>query len=584
MYSHTESAVLAREAALKHHSDDQLKVGGVHYTPQELARFVADQITESMRLRGDAPVSICDPAAGNGELLASLLSSLRDRGVVNVDVHGFELNQEAARYANDRLTSEFPLARVAIECGDFLRSANGQGDQFDLFGEGHPKLQCDAIIANPPYVRTQILGAGYAQELAHQFGLEGRVDLYHAFLLAISGVLTPGGTCGVIVSNRFMTTRSGASVRKELTSRFDLVHIWDLGDSKLFHAAVLPAVLLMNRKGTEPFTEKTRFTSIYSTKEGGAAIPVRSPLDALSQTGVVEMPDGSKFKVASGTLNCGTTDACVWRGDSDLSANWLQTVSAHTWKSFGEVAKVRVGVKTTADKVFIRKDWALLPSTSQPELLRPLTTHHSASRFRARTIAQPRYILYPHCVSGGQRRAVDLALFPKSKEYLEAHRERLESRDYVAQSGRQWYEIWVPQDPGAWDKPKIVFRDICEEPTFWIDLEGTVVNGDCYWIGGIDSDQEDLLWLLLAIGNSTFIESFYDIRFNNKLYSGRRRFMTQYVEQFPVPDPTRQISQDIVCLAKRIYSEVSPDAAAILEGELDVMVHHSFGLVPEARG
>jgi len=44
-------------------------------------------------------------------------------------------------------------------------------------------------------------------------------------------------------------------------------------------------------------------------------------------------------------------------------------------------------------------------------------------------------------------------------------------------SGREWYEIWVPQDPAAWDQPKLVFRDISEEPMFWIDHDGAVVNG-----------------------------------------------------------------------------------------------------------
>ena len=38
--------------------------------------------------------------------------------------------------------------------------------------------------------------------------------------------------------------------------------------------------------------------------------------------------------------------------------------------------------------------------------------------------------------------------------------------------------------------------------------------------------------LLLAVANSSFITKFYDIAFHNKLYAGRRRFMTQYVKKF----------------------------------------------------
>ena len=77
--------------------------------------------------------------------------------------------------------------------------------------------------------------------------------------------------------------------------------------------------------------------------------------------------------------------------------------------------------------------------------------------------------------------------------------------------------------------PKLVFRDISEQPTFWLDFEGSVVNGDCYWLTPESQGSDDRLWLAAAVANSTFIESFYDHRFNNKLYAGRRRFITQYV-------------------------------------------------------
>ena len=63
--------------------------------------------------------------------------------------------------------------------------------------------QFDAVIANPPYVRTQVLGAATAQELARRFRLTGRVDLYHAFAKAIANVLKPGGILGLLTSNRF---------------------------------------------------------------------------------------------------------------------------------------------------------------------------------------------------------------------------------------------------------------------------------------------------------------------------------------------------------------------------------------------
>ena len=129
---------------------------------------------------------------------------------------------------------------------------------------------------------------------------------------------------------------------------------------------------------------------------------------------------------------------------------------------------------------------------------------------------------------------------------------------------------------------KIVFRDIVEQPTFWIDLDGSVVNGDCYWLACDDVGDSDLLWLAAGVGNSTFIERFYDYRFNNKLYSGRRRFMTQYVEVFPLPDPRKGVGQEIILKSKLLFESIPLATGDTLLEEVNALVWESFGLVEEA--
>ena len=80
----------------------------------------------------------------------------------------------------------------------------------------------------------------------------------------------------------------------------------------------------------------------------------------------------------------------------------------------------------------------------------------------------------------------------------------------LIEAGRNWYELWVPQDPSLWCKPKIVFPDISEKPKFWMDLDENIVNGECYWITPNNTEDNELLWLCLAVANSKFIEMFYD--------------------------------------------------------------------------
>lgn len=531
-------------------------------------------------------IRILDPAVGDGSLLDALIKRLPIETRKRAEIRGYDIDPSAVEVASQRLDRDFPGLKIRLEQKDFLDHVlNLQGGS-DLFPTGEVQQPFDLVIANPPYVRTQIMGTRQAQQLAQGFGLTGRVDLYYPFLLGISKVLAENGIAGVITSNRFMTTRSGQAVRRELLSRFRLVRAWDLGDTKLFDAAVLPSVLLargMSDPG-EPQTDRILFSSIYETRD-----PAQSDAsDALAAVAadddtVVAVPDGRHFRVRHGDLDNGGDAEGVWRIATHTSDQWLATVEAHTWATFRRIGKIRVGVKSTADKVFIRSDWDSLPG-GRPELLRPLITRHCARRFKADVPVkahQIKEILYPHEVVGGGRGAVDLSLYPKAERYLEQHRDVLESRSYVIEAGRRWYELWVPQDPAAWSSPKLVFPDISEKPVFWMDTDGGVVNGECYWLQCAKEDEDDLLWLALAVANSTFIEAFYDHRFNNKLYAGRRRFITQYVEQFPLPDPESREARAIVELARTIHATLPCSDSARLASDLNALVWQVFGLTLE---
>jgi len=574
-----------------HRAEDQMrfslvsqeKADGETYTPKMLSDFVAKNIVCALEpMNSVRPIRVLDPAVGHGQLILSLLHELsHHQPSVPVEVYCFDLNKDALSVAESNIHRQYPSTPAHFFEDDFIRHVlDNYGATDDLLSWAKEPHHYDLVIANPPYVRTQIMGAERAQEISTRFGLAGRIDLYYAFVLAISQVLGPKGVAGIIVSNRFMTTRSGASLRRAIAERFKLKHIWDFGDTKLFSAAVLPSVLLVESVSAA-HVERPKFTSIYETSHPESHY-ADNPIEALKKDGVVKITDGRTFNVQHGTLDDEYLHGEIWRLHTDTVGDWLQVVQQHSWGTFSHIGKIRVGVKTCADKVFISHSWDKMPAAVRPELLRPLTTHHAANRFRAIAADKGQTcIIYPHEVSAGQRRAVDISQYPKTERYLMKHRECLEQRKYVIEAGREWYEIWVPQDPDAWELPKLVFRDIAEKPAFWMDLDGSVVNGDCYWIAGYDSVKTDLLWLACAVGNSSFIEQFYDYRFNNKLYAGRRRFITQYVEKFPLPNPQSDLARAISAKAKQIYGTIPFRDTDEMQKELDNMVWKAFGLSVE---
>jgi hypothetical protein len=478
-----------------------------------------------------------------------------------------------------------PFAHIELTQADFLDcvAETPEPSLFDTGSRNHLPTDFDLIIANPPYVRTQVLGAKRSQQLAQTHRLSGRVDLFHAFVRKMTDHLRDGGVLALLCSNRFLSTQAGEAVRAIFEQDYQLYGITDLGDTKLFQAAVLPAVVIARKRPPSPSIECS-FTRIYTApaKAGGQDVPaLSSPMEALRSgaTGHVSIGE-SLYVIDRGVLNRAGRSSHAWSLSYSKLTLWLETVKAHTSCTFEDVAKIRVGIKTTADSVFIRSDWDHLPNNlTRPEtqLLHPLITHHEARRWRATPGAKK--VLYPHVDANGRALPIDLDHYPLAKAYLESHKAKLSARKYVQEAHRNWFEIWVPQRPSEWPKTKIVFPDIVESPRFLLDASGAIVNGDCYWMPLGEDIEEDLAYLLLAVGNSTFAMRYYDAVCGNRLYAGRRRFITQYVRTFPLPNKHHPAVPKIVGLVDKL---VHGQDGQEVEDELDALVWDSFGLIEEA--
>ncbi|GGN92461.1 Eco57I restriction-modification methylase domain-containing protein [Nocardia rhizosphaerihabitans] len=594
---------------------------GRHYTPPALARFLARRALLHAPRAGE--LRVLDPACGDGELLLAVHREAAPD--VTVRLTGYDLDRRAVGETAERAAAE----GVEIDCraGDFLAaSAHIPDGSFDL------------VISNPPYVRTQQLGGSTAQLLSKQFGLRGRIDLTHPFVAIAPRLLAADGVLGLLCANRFLTTRAGANLRRILTSELHPAELYDLGDTKLFAAAVLPAITVATRAPSEC---DCRYVSVY--EEIGAEPDCASGLfDALAgDTACLVGDSGRVFAVEVGVLSTGGGSGVVgvrtsathtgpkptgpgeqisgrdsarsradlkstrtavagliarpggadqanavrpdqpgdtaWRMSRPAVDHWLGRIAERTWRTFGDTARIRVGIKTTADRVFISDRWDQMDPTPEPELLRQLITHHDLQPWR---IGQERgtRVLYPYDLMQPRRTPIDLDEFPGAAEYLRSHEQVLSGRRYVLDGGRKWFEIWVPQRPHLWGAPKLVFPDISERPRFALDRSGAVVNGDCYWISltdlGTGKQATDLAYLLMGVANSALGLRFYDAVCGNRLYSGRRRWITQYVARLPLPDPACPAAAAIVARVRGVLEGGVP----VAEAGIDETVAAAFGV------
>lgn len=602
---------------------DEKKSNGVHFTPSPLARFVAKRIINAVSahfLDTLDTIEVLDPACGDGELLLAFADMLPQHYLEKVIFIGIESSEQALERAEQRIRQS-AIKKFRLEKADFLELCKQVSRQPTLFdqtlSDSVLKRQANIIIANPPYVRTQVLGAVKAQELSSSFGLSGRVDLYQAFLVAMTRQLAIDGILGVITSNRFLSTKGGLAVRELIANTYNIIELFDLGDTKLFEAAVLPAVLIGQKSSsssaisnlavtpsskravqqpnyvshTSSAVSKSRFVRIYSQiQEKNDASPknlrVFDSVYAILENGYDGecLAAGQHFKVTSGLLSLPSSHEEPWSMVASDERSWLEKVNTHTKMRISDITKVRVGIKTTADDVFIRDDWDSLPDEIKPEkhLLRTLLSQDNAQRwFIDEQQTKHRCVLYTHTIHNGKRVAINLAQYPKAAAYLEMHRRKLSSRTYVTEANRQWYEIWVPQNPSLWQQPKIVFPDISPQPKFYYDDRGYIVDGNCYWITLSDLADHDLLFLIAGIANSHFMTCYHDLVFSNKLYAGRRRYLTQYVEKYPLPDPTSPESRAIVDIVRDlIFSSLTNEEKAQKERAIEVLIAKAFGVEP----
>ena len=472
-----------------------------------------------------------------------------------------------------------PETKYKIYHKDFLEEATLKTN--DLFSACSNQEFADIIIANPPYVRTQHLGAEKSQQISKKFNLKGKIDLYYPFLVGMTNVLKKGGIIGVITSNRYLTTKSGAEIRKFLLEHYDIIEVVDLGDSKLFDAAVLPAILIAKKKTCKrQQTTPIHFAKIYedfSIEKRGNAQRINSVYDILSKekVGIYTVDDNRVFNYSVGLIKHPQLKTDIWQMTDNDENKWIVQIQKNTAFFIGDKFKVRVGIKSCADNVFLIDNWDKESVMPEDSLLKPLISRENIERWVCSTDDCSK-VLYPHYSEGGKRAVYDLSLFPIAEHYLSKHKTQLESRDYLIKAGRKWYEMWVPQNPELWKFPKLVFPDISVEALFAYDESGAIVNGNCYWIVAQSDKDKELLLLIQGVANSSLMAQYHDLCFNNKLYSGRKRFLSQYIEKYPIPDPNTIFSKRIIEIVK-LFNNKQYSSKQELEIELNECVIKAFG-------
>lgn len=580
------------------------KKSGSERTPDEIIKYMLNIIEYDKYV--STSKRIIDPACGTGTFVKQIVERFVDGLKGKDDVNGIKekLLVQKLICAYDTKPSNVFITKIVIittlikrkiimKITDILEMV----EQLPVYCQDFltVNIHTDYIVGNPPYIRLQNISEKYRNFLKKQFeSTTGRFDIYTCFMEKSDKLLNQNGKACLITSNKYLTTNYGRGIRQYLSKTGHVRKLVDLYDTKFFGAAVLPAIIMCenskkqinsvdyigvkvsSRKQELCIKEKKLFEYIESKMQGNRKI-VQYGNDEQNifeiSRAKVQIPDG-----------CDT-----WNFSID-DENMVKTkMDEQKFCVLKDIFDVNVGIKTTADKVFVK------PMTKsfveerkfEKKVIYPLIQSFNVKRWKISwgDEKNDRYILYPHREKNGSMVAIDLNEIPNAALYLEECSSTLKNRKYLMEAkNRAWYECWVPQKLSKFKQTKIVTRDIVSSNSFAIDESEKLCQGNTFFLTKKDAvffnkymelDEHQYFCFALGILNSKALE-YYQKMISGCLYSKKYRYTATNMNQWPIPLISKSNAMKIACDVDELIN--GRGFTDQLEENINSIVYEAFNL------
>ncbi len=509
---------------------------GQVYTPPGLVEFILD-LGEFLPEEPLEDWRVLDPACGAGAFLVAIVfrlaSKLEAQGKSLKTAGGrkrFLETIEQAIWGVDKDPYACGLAKEAVRlqvrgiCGreppaGFFDANVIEGDfllgKLEAFGE----RPFDLIVGNPPYVTTTRLSDRQKDQLRARFiSANGRLDLYALFFERSLRLLCEGGRLAFITPNKYLASESSRWLRKLIVSQASLRTLANFRSHKVFaDAATVPCVTVLERSAGA-----TSFELLECSVAPGGEGPV-----SIRTTQKVNHPRGG---------------AQPWfLADPQLLELAEKIRNGHPPLGHRS-SRISAGIATGRDRIFV-----LGHGTShelEPELLRPAVRGKDISPYRIQD--EGLEIILPYLPSPtGRPTLVDLDDFPKTRAYLEQHREELKTRHCVRKWKKAWYDIHDPWTLDITGVTKVLVPDVARGNRFALD-DGTFCPlHSAYYVIPRDVEPE----FLTALLNSTPIEFLVRL-LAPVVKDGFSRYRRQFLITLPIPEASSTARAEILAASE----------------------------------
>lgn len=580
------------------------KKSGSERTPAEIIKYMLDIIGYDENTSMNK--NIVDPACGTGTFVKQILDifidglyknrivdSVKEKLLVHKLIRAYDtkpsnvfitkivmistlINRKLIRKMGDVL--EF-LEKLPIHCQDFL----------------YVEEKADYVIGNPPYIRLQNMSVEYRNFVKNNYvSATGRFDIYTCFIEKSDRILKENGRLCLITSNKYLTANYGVGIRNYLSKSCHVRKLVDLYDTKFFGAAVLPAIILCENSKLE--TGNVDYIGIKTSEEKSQYCCldanelfeyIKNKIGFSKEIVLYGKEDIKPLEISHSEVKI-PMEGRTWNFSASDENSIKTKMEECKLCLLKDIFDVCVGIKTTADKVFVKpmSEKFITDCMFEKEVIYPLIQSFNVNKWKISwgESEKDRYILYPHREIEGNMEAIPLEEIPRAGAYLESCSEVLKSRSYLTNSKtRMWYECWVPQKLSKFNQVKIVTRDIVSNNSFALDESGMLCQGNTFFLTRrsskfseeyVELTDHQYYCLILGILNSKAME-FYQKMISGCLYSKKYRYTTSNLNRWPMP---RINIDDALKIAGCVDALIAGNSDE-LEHIIDKIIYKAFGLV-----
>lgn len=473
---------------------------------------------------------------------------LRRRLVAMVNVHTaerFDLDVPGGAYEQMARVLENNEKWSAVEDTDWFRTAQEIADHekffhwqlefpevfFEANGEKRENAGFDAVVSNPPYIKTQNLRdklpnlTEYLMAESRYTTAKGRFDIYAPFVEQGTR-LAARNNVSYILPNKFFTRKHGEPLRRYLTTNRLIREIVNFGQSQVFTGVTTYTCILSLGANCESFDYLRAVGELQDPEEIRTLQSAKIEIDGLDAdpwvlTGPKELRVLKRMESLGDTIEDVSEEIAegITSGDNDVFFVEIQSNEEET-----------TIIRSPADgnKYVLEQD-----------LVRPITDGDDINRFQP---PQTDFgVIYPYTVSNGRTHLIPENQierdYPRTYSYLSQFRERLANRgtERTNKEYKTWYALYRARDMEVFEQPKLLTPDICGQSEFSMDdIGGLYFRNSAFGFVPM-KNEEPVREFYLSVLNST-LTWFYIYQTSTILENDFRRFTKSYLSPLPIPE------------------------------------------------